>query len=129
MSNNPADVPLTICGEKRADGKPCQGKVRPGSGPCMWHAKTLKNKVRAWARNKTLSFVLTVFGGLGVFLTFGIWVYDDFIKVKAVAPARSTGSATTSGPNSPAVSGDWNSVTYGPPAPDKKDKKDTSTKE
>jgi hypothetical protein len=55
-----------------------------------------------------------------VFLALGIWVYDDFIKTKTVVPTRNTGSATTSGPNSPAVSGDGNSVTYGQPDPDKK---------
>jgi hypothetical protein len=80
----------------------------------MWHAKTLKNRLRAWARNKTLGFIITVFS---VFLTLGIWVYGEFIRTKTVVPAHNTGNATTSGPNSPAVSGDGNNVTYSEPLP------------
>lgn len=90
----------------------------------MWHAKTFKNKLRAWVRNKTLGFVLTVIGALSLFLTLGIWVYDDFIKPKTIpVPIRTTGNATTSGPNSPAISGDGNSVTYQPDSGKDKEKK------
>lgn len=74
--------------------------------------KNVEEQTASVARNKILGFIFAVVGVLGVFLTIGIWVYDDFIKPKTVVPARNTGNATTSGPNSPAVSGDGNNVTY-----------------
>jgi len=42
---------------------------------------------------------------------------------------KPTGNASTSGPNSPAVSGDGNSVTYGQPEADKKKKETKKAKE
>lgn len=117
MSSSLADAP-SICGEKRADGKPCQSKVKPGSGPCMWHAKTWKHRLRAWATNKTLSFLITLFVAISPVIFF---VYQEFVKSKPVVVApRSTGNAMTSGPNSPALTGDGNSVTYSQPEDDKK---------
>jgi hypothetical protein len=70
----PADSTKTVCGAIKADGKPCQSRVKPGSGPCMWHANTLRQRIRAWARNNTLGFVLT--------LIFGVVVCLDYRPVK-----------------------------------------------
>ncbi len=96
----------------------------------MWHAKTLRHKLRAWAKNKTLSFVISVGS---VFLTvaaLATWVYDNLTKPKpAVVQPHSTGNAVTSGGQSPAISGDGNSVTYGQPEADKKKKETKKAKE
>lgn len=90
----------------------------------MWHAKTLKNMLVAWARNKRLSFGITVFS-LFLTLVFGAYeVYQGFAKPHPlVISPRSTGNATTSGPNSPAVTGPGNSITYGQSDSNRKDKK------
>ena len=77
-----------ICGKPRANGKACQVKVRPGTGPCVWHAKTFGRRIKTWAKNQTLSFVLAVVFGL--ITTVGVvgWVYDEFFKhaTPVVAP-------------------------------------------
>jgi len=126
----PADASPSICGEKRANGKPCQSKVKPGSGPCMWHAKTLRHKLRAWAKNKTLSFVISVGSVFVGTVGLATWVYDNLTRPKpAVAQPHRTGNAVTSGSQSPAISGDGNSVTYGQPPADKKNKETKKAKE
>jgi hypothetical protein len=74
-----------ICGAKTADGTPCQRRVKPGSGPCVFHASTLRQKVKAWARNSTLTFVLTV---VGLIVTVAAFSYDEFLKpMPAPVPA------------------------------------------
>ncbi|HKW65484.1 MAG TPA: hypothetical protein VJN89_23235 [Candidatus Acidoferrum sp.] len=89
----------------------------------MWHAKTFKHKLQAWAKNKTLSFVISAVS-LGLTISaLATWTYDNFIKQKtAVVQPHNTGNAVTSGPQSPAISGDGNSVTYDQPDTDKKKK-------
>ena len=62
------------------DGKPCQSRVKPGSGPCMWHARTPKQKFIAWVKNKTLQAVATLLGLLIALAAFGGWAYDEFFK-------------------------------------------------
>ena len=96
----------------------------------MWHARTVRHKLQAWARNKTLSFVLSVVSVLLGVTTLAPWVYDNFIKPKPVAvQPRNTGNAVTSGPQSPAISGDGNSVTYVQTDADKKKKETKKAKE
>jgi hypothetical protein len=81
MPETPADFPLrSICGAITADGTPCKRKVMAGSGSCAYHAKTLKQKLRAWARNDTLLFGLTVLGIVIGVIALGGWAYDEFIK-------------------------------------------------
>jgi hypothetical protein len=117
----------SVCGVIKTDGKPCQSKVKPGCGPCMWHAKTPSQKIRSWAKNRTLGFVLTVvFGAIGVIGVLG-WGYDEFFEhppVQKHKPERpvTTGPATTTGPNSPATTGDNNriEINNGTPPPDSK---------
>jgi hypothetical protein len=87
----------------------------------MWHAKTLKQRLRAWAKNKTFSFVLAVISVLLGIPALASFVYDNFIKSSpAVVQPLNAGSATTSGPQSPAITGNGNSVTYGEPDTNKK---------
>jgi hypothetical protein len=91
MPENPGNTPTqNICGAQTSDGTPCQRRVKPGSGPCAYHANTLKQKLKAWARNNTLMFVLAVIGAVGTVATviaLGGWVYDEFLKKTAhVAP-------------------------------------------
>src|ERR1700722_15639004 len=81
MPEKPADLPpQNFCGAITADGTPCQRKVKAGSGPCGYHASTLKQKLRAWARNDTLVFVLTVVGVVFGLIALGGWAYDEFKK-------------------------------------------------
>jgi hypothetical protein len=83
-----------LCGVKTADGTPCQRRVKPGSGPCAWHVNTFGQKIRAWARNNTLVFVLTlIFGVFGVVGTCG-WIYDEFFKSGGIREDQGTDSVT-----------------------------------
>jgi hypothetical protein len=68
------------CGAKTVGGLACQRRVKPGSGPCVFHASTLRQKVKAWARNSTLTFVLTVVGLIITVAAFSGWAYDEFLK-------------------------------------------------
>jgi len=96
----------------------------------MWHATTLKHKLRAWAKNKTLSFVISIASVLVTIAAVATWVYDNFTKPKpAVVQPHSTGNALTSGPQSPAITGDGNSVAYGQSDADKKKKETKKAKE
>jgi hypothetical protein len=79
------EIIQTICGAKTADGTACQRRVKPGSGPCAYHASTVGQKIRAWARNSTLIFVFTVVGLIITVAAFSGWFYDEFLK-NAPAP-------------------------------------------
>jgi hypothetical protein len=81
MSEIPTDNPKqNLCGAKTADGTPCQRRVKSGTGPCMYHASTFNQKLKAWARNHTLGFILTIIGLLvGSVSLFG-WAYDEFVR-------------------------------------------------
>jgi hypothetical protein len=46
----------------------------------MWHARTLRQKIRAWAANKPLLFFLTVAGIILAAMALGGWGYDEFFK-------------------------------------------------
>ena len=35
MAQAPVEGAKSVCGVKKAAGKPCQSKVKPGSGPCI----------------------------------------------------------------------------------------------
>jgi len=116
----------SVCGVLKADGKRCQSRVRPGTGPCAWHAKTLKQKIKAWARNQTVVFVLAVVGACASIAGVIGWAYDEFRKsappkalvTDTVTAVPGHGNAVTTAPNSPAITGNGNAVTYGqPPAP------------
>ena len=60
----PTDSTKTVCGAIKANGKPCQSRVKPGSGPCMWHANTLGQKFDAWLRNQPKQAALAILFGL-----------------------------------------------------------------
>lgn len=46
-------------------------------------------KIRAWARNSIVSFLLTIFFGTVTLVTAGGWAYDEFLKEpKIVAPSK-----------------------------------------
>jgi hypothetical protein len=70
----------SICGVLKANGTPCQSRVRIGTGPCAWHARTFGQRLRSWARNQTLSFALTVFGALIGVTALGGWAYDELFR-------------------------------------------------
>jgi len=55
--------------------------------------------------------------------------FAGFVATRRHVGGKPTGNASTSGPNSPAVSGDGNSVTYGQPEADKKKKETKEAKE
>jgi hypothetical protein len=69
-----------ICGEPRADGQPCQRKVRPGTGPCFWHAKTFRRRLKAWAKNQTLGFTLSIIFGSATLIGLGVTIHVEFFK-------------------------------------------------
>jgi len=78
-----SESPWTTCDATRPNGQKCRVKVRVGDGPCFWHAKTFKQKVKSWARNQTLLFALTVIGAVGTLIgvvAFVGWTYDEFLK-------------------------------------------------
>jgi hypothetical protein len=74
------DSEKTVCGVIRPNGKPCQSRVKPGSGPCMWHARTPRQKIRAWAANKPLLFILAIVGTILTAVALVGWSYDEFFK-------------------------------------------------
>jgi hypothetical protein len=77
-----------LCAEPRTDGQPCRNKVKRGTGPCFWHAKGFWRRIKAWAKNQTLGFVLALIFGSAGLIALGGWVYDEFVKHPApvVAP-------------------------------------------
>jgi hypothetical protein len=46
----------------------------------MWHAKGLRQSIKAWAKNQTLGFAMAV--AFGVITVIGVlgWAYDEFFK-------------------------------------------------
>jgi hypothetical protein len=64
VSPGPIGAEKYVCGVIKADGKPCQSRVKPGSGPCMWHANTLGQKFDAWLRNQPKQAALAILFGL-----------------------------------------------------------------
>jgi hypothetical protein len=72
-----------------------------------------------------LSLVAMVLGFAGFVVTHSAARTNE---PTTTVDGKKSGNATTSGDNSPAVSGDGNSVTYGA-VPDKKEKKDAKAKE
>jgi hypothetical protein len=55
-----------------------------------------------------------------ILLGFGLTVWKEYLKTKGTQPK--TGNATTSGPQSPAVTGEGNQINYDPPQPENKPK-------
>jgi len=46
----------------------------------MWHARTLRQKIRAWAANKPLQFILAIAATFLAVVALCGWVYDEFFK-------------------------------------------------
>jgi hypothetical protein len=76
----PDGLTQSTCRARTADGTPCQRRVKQGSGPCFAHAEGLGRKIRAWARNNTIIFALTILFGVVSVVSLCGWAFDEFVK-------------------------------------------------
>ena len=112
------------CHHTKRNGESCRRAVSAGQDRCWQHAKlSLKWKSLTRGGKVFASFALALVTIVGTYYS-----WKGYRDAKVRNPQQKTGNATTSGPDSPAVTGNGNSVTYGNPPPAEQ-KKESQKKE